>query len=467
MQRLPNRRRYDVAVAPTDGVRGTSLSGPFTLSVVGDCITTRPLHPLVQRDPAFADVVALLRGTDATFGNLEASIVDLTDTAATPSALPDDWAIRASPDTALDLRALGFDVFGRANNHSTDWGIGGLLETGLWLDEAALVHAGAGPTLAAARAPRYLETDAGRLGLVSVTTSAASGTAPALDAFGEVPARPGVHAIAVSTTIVVTADVMRALVQIRRASPESDVAWIAQHIDADGDLPAVLELFGRRFELGDAMGVGHDVDEEALAGAMRAIRQASQHADVVIAAAHSHQGDSRPGEPHGFLQRWAHDAVDHGADVVAISGPHALAPVELYRGRPIFYGLGNFIWSEIEEPIQRYFYDESRALLAERFDDPSGVTDTDLTSVLNEDSFGKDDTYRAVLAGVRFGPDGLDAVRLHPVDLGRYEPMTRRGVPRTPSPEVAEEILEQVRTMSEPLGAMVKLDGGIGLVTPA
>lgn len=454
-------------MARADGAEGTTLSGSFTVSAVGDCIVTRPLLSLAPGDGAFADVVTLLRGADATFGNLETSIIDLTDTAATPSALPDDWATRAQPETALDLRALGFDMFGRANNHSTDWGVGGLLETSLWLDEAALVHAGAGATLAAARAPRYLETDAGRLGLVSMTTSAASGIAPALDAFGEVPARAGVHALAVRTTIVVTSKVMKALVAIRQADPESDVAWLAQHVDAEGDLPPVLELFGRRFELGDEMGVRHELDDEALAGNLRAIRQASQHADVVIAAAHSHQGDSRPQEPHEFLRRWAHEAVDHGADVVAISGPHKLAPVELYRGRPIFYGLGNFVWSEIEEPIQRYFYDESRAMLRERFDDVSVVTDTDLTRVLNEDSFGDDGTFQAVLARVRLGPDGLEELRLHPVDLGRHEPVTRRGVPRTPTPDVAEQILEQVRSMSEPLGATVKLDGGSGLVMPA
>lgn len=454
-------------MARADGAEGTTLSGSFTVSAVGDCIVTRPLLSLAPGDGAFADVVTLLRGADATFGNLETSIIDLTDTAATPSALPDDWATRAQPETALDLRALGFDMFGRANNHSTDWGVGGLLETSLWLDEAALVHAGAGATLAAARAPRYLETDAGRLGLVSMTTSAASGIAPALDAFGEVPARAGVHALAVRTTIVVTSKVMKALVAIRQADPESDVAWLAQHVDAEGDLPPVLELFGRRFELGDEMGVRHELEDEALAGNLRAIRQASQHADVVIAAAHSHQGDSRPQEPHEFLRRWAHEAVDHGADVVAISGPHKLAPVELYRGRPIFYGLGNFVWSEIEEPIQRYFYDESRAMLRERFDDVSVVTDTDLTRVLNEDSFGDDGTFQAVLARVRLGPDGLEELRLHPVDLGRHEPVTRRGVPRTPTPDAAEQILEQVRSMSEPLGATVKLDGGSGLVMPA
>ncbi|MEX1262549.1 MAG: CapA family protein [Actinomycetota bacterium] len=450
-----------------DGAEGTTLDGSFSVSAVGDCIVTRPLLSLASGDRAFADVVTLLRSADASFGNLETSIVDLTDTAATPSALPDDWATRAQPETALDLRALGFDVFGRANNHSTDWGVGGLLETSLWLDEAALVHAGAGATLAAARAPRYLETDAGRFGLVSMTTSAASGIAPALDAFGEVPARAGVHALAVRTTIVVTPKVMRALLAIRQADPESDVAWLAQHIDAEGDPPPTLELFGRRFELGDAMGVRHEIDDEALSGNLRAIRQASQHADVVIAAAHSHQGDSRPEEPHEFLRRWAHEAVDHGADVVAISGPHKLAPVELYRGRPIFFGLGNFVWSEIEEPIQRYFYDESRSMLRERFDDVSAVTDADLTGVLNEDSFGNDGTFQAVLARVRLGPDGLEELRLHPVDLGRHEPVTRRGVPRTPAPEVAEEILEQLRAISEPLGTTVKLDGGTGLVMPA
>jgi Bacterial capsule synthesis protein PGA_cap len=217
-------------MARLDGSGRTTLRGSFTIAAVGDCIISRPLLPMVGVDRSFADVVSLLRGSDATFGNLETAIVDLTETDAVPSGLPDDWAVRAEPETALDLRALGFDVFGRANNHATDWGAGGLLETSARLDEAALVHAGAGPTLAAARAPRYLETDAGRLGVVSMTTSPASGLAPALDAFGEVPARPGVHAVPVRTTVIVTPPVMESLVEIAVAHPESDVAWLTQHL---------------------------------------------------------------------------------------------------------------------------------------------------------------------------------------------------------------------------------------------
>ncbi|HJR98354.1 MAG TPA: CapA family protein [Actinomycetota bacterium] len=451
-------------MARVDGDERTTLRDSFTIAVAGDCIVTRPLLPMVGVDRPFAEVVSLLRGADAAFGNLETSIVDLADTAAVPSGLPDDWAVRAQPDCALDLRALGFDVFGRANNHSTDWGVGGLLETGLWLDEAALVHAGAGVTSAAARAPRYLETDAGRLGLVSMTTSPASGLAPALDAFGEVPSRPGVATVPVRTTVVVTRKVMRSLVAIRLAHPEGDVAWLTQHIDEESP-PDVLELYGRRFEVGEQMEVRHEPDEDALAENLRSIRLASRHADVVVAAAHSHQGDGRPGEPPAFLRSWAHAAIDDGADVVAISGPHRLSPIERYRDRPVIYGAGNFLWCDMQEPIQRYFYDESRVMVRGRFDDPASVTDADLLGLLNEDSFGTEATFRGVLARIRLGPEGLEELRLHPIDLGRSEPPTRRGVPRIPTPEVAESILDEVREMSEVFGVAVKSDGGTGLVT--
>ena len=95
------------------------------------------------------------------------------------------------------------------------------------------------------------------------------------------------------------------------------------------------------------------------------------------------------------------------------------------------------------------------------------MTDAELMGVLTEDAFGNDATFRGCSRAPGSGRPGLEELRLHPVDLGRDEPLTRRGVPRTPSPEVAETILEQVREMSEPLGAAVKLDDGTGLVSQA
>ena len=47
-------------------------------------------------------------------------------------------------------------------------------------------------------------------------------------------------------------------------------------------------------------------------------------------------------EPRGDLVRFAHDAIDLGADLVVAHGPHVPRALELYRGRLIAYSLGNF-----------------------------------------------------------------------------------------------------------------------------
>ena len=185
---------------------------------------------------------------------------------------------------------------------------------------------------------------------------------------------------------------------------------------------------------------------------------------MVVAAAHSHQGDGRPDQPPAFLRSWARAAVEHGADVVAVSGPHRLAPVELHQGRPILFGLGNFLWSDVQEPIQRFHYDESRDVVHERFDELGEVTDADLMGVLAEDAFGDDEIFRGMLARMRFGTDGLEELRLHPVDLGRAQPLTRRGIPRAAGPDVATAILDGIATMSEPFGVTIGIDEGTGVV---
>jgi poly-gamma-glutamate synthesis protein (capsule biosynthesis protein) len=42
----------------------------------------------------------------------------------------------------------------------------------------------------------------------------------------------------------------------------------------------------------------------------------------------------------------AHAAIDAGADVIHGSGPHRLKGIEVYKGRPIFYSLGNFCFDQ-------------------------------------------------------------------------------------------------------------------------
>lgn len=90
-----------------------------------------------------------------------------------------------------------------------------------------------------------------------------------------------------------------------------------------------------------------------LEDALETIRQARQEADLVIVSFHggaegaTHQhvapGDEKfLGEDRGDLRRFAHAAVDAGAQLVLGSGPHVVRAMEVYHGKLIAYSLGNF-----------------------------------------------------------------------------------------------------------------------------
>ena len=46
-----------------------------------------------------------------------------------------------------------------------------------------------------------------------------------------------------------------------------------------------------------------------------------------------------------FQPELFHQAIDAGADVVIRSGPHILGGVEIYKGKPIFYGLSSLFFT--------------------------------------------------------------------------------------------------------------------------
>ncbi len=428
----------------------------MTVAVVGDVIHTRPLAPTLPNDQGFAAVVERMRSADATVANLELATADPDDADAWVWSIPTDWSIAADPRAIADLRDLGVDIVGRANNHAMDRGPAGMRTTGWLLDEAGIDHAGAGEDLSRASAPRYRETAGGRLGIVSVTTSPSPpDVAGALDGFAGLAPRPGVHALTVNPVVTVTPQTHAELRTVHDRVPDAMGGWM------NGD-PA-LRLFAARVEPGDAFSVSYDVDAEGRERLLRSVRQAAQHADVAIMTVHAHQGDADPTDPPGFLRTLAHDAIEAGADAVAISGPHVFAPIELVEGRPVFYGLSNFIWSDLGGPVPAYFWSQTCAVLGDDID-PAAMTEAELVERLNADGFSDPWVFRAILAEMVVGPSGVQEVRLHPVDLGQDLPITRRGIPRTPSPAVAGEILERVASLSAPLGTEVDASDGVGTI---
>ena len=426
----------------------------LSLALVGDVIHTRQLASTVARDPAFAQTIDRLRAADAAIGNLEITVAERDDPDAWVWSIPQDWSMAAEPHVIADLHELGFSAVGRANNHAMDRGPAGLRTTSRLLDAAGIVHAGTGEHLARARAPRFLETAAGRLGIVSVTTNPTPRhVAPALDAFAGLAARPGVHALPLQPVVTVPPAAHAALRDVHDGMSDAMGEWMSGQ---EG-----LHLFDATFEPGDRVVVRYDVDAEARAGLLLAVRHARQQADAAVLLVHAHQGDHDPSDPPAFLRELAHDAIEAGADVVAVSGPHVLAPVELHEGHPILYGLGNFVWSDVLGPLPGYFWQLTRRVLGEEID-PATMTEAELVARLNDDGFADPWVFRAVLAQVTLGADVR--VQLYPVDLGMGLPVARRGVPRAATPDVAREIVDRLAKLSAPFGVEVTDADGVGVV---
>ncbi|MGC5771208.1 CapA family protein [Paenibacillus pabuli] len=92
---------------------------------------------------------------------------------------------------------------------------------------------------------------------------------------------------------------------------------------------------------GNRAGVAEAYDST---GAVKAIQEARQKADLVIVVAH--WGEERVSTPNTDQTRLAHEFVDAGADLVVGGHPHVLQGVEYYKGKWIAYSTGNFIFSK-------------------------------------------------------------------------------------------------------------------------
>lgn len=441
-----------------------TIADGFTLAVAGDLIITRPLSQ-AAKPKGFDALIGVIGGSDAAFGNLETPLLDIRYFKGAPFPFEGDWANLGEPAVAADLKAMGFDLVGRANNHVLDWGVEGMRETSGLLDAQGLAFAGVGEDAALARAPRYLETPKGRVALVSFATTFRP-TSEAMPPRGQAPGRPGLSALHLTRTVHVTAAAMDALAR-------ADCAL--NKLNCEG-APDALTFEGVSYRRDTRAYDDYAIDPEDRAEIGRAIREARQHADLVIVAIHAHQcarncGDtSAPQVPAEILKTIAHDAIDAGGDVFAASGIHNLGPIEIYRERPIFYGLGNFFWSDIIEPVPHELFQINRTMMEQGYAHPERATDYDLTAPLNATSFNNDFTFQSVLAQLRFAGGRLAEIRLNPVWLGYGETLRTSGTPRLESdPARAKAIFDAIAERTRAYGLpplRMRIEKGIAIVTP-
>lgn len=66
--------------------------------------------------------------------------------------------------------------------------------------------------------------------------------------------------------------------------------------------------------------------------------------DILIVS--PHWGPEYKTAPSENMKKWAHEFIDHGADAVIGAHPHVAADIEEYKGKKIFYSLGNFVFDQ-------------------------------------------------------------------------------------------------------------------------
>jgi poly-gamma-glutamate synthesis protein (capsule biosynthesis protein) len=430
--------------AATGTQPASSLS--FTLALTGDSILTQRIS--VFKETEFTSLIDMVRGADAAFTNLETLFHDYEGPPAHESG--GTW-MRTEPPLVKELTWAGFDMVSRANNHAGDFGVIGQQITSKYVREAGLVEAGVGASLAEAREAKYLETPRARVALVS----AASTFTPhsrAGNTRGDMPPRPGLSPLRFTTTYIITPDRMA---DLKRVASEMS----GQPAPA-GD---ALNFGGRRYVTGPKPGSRTEPEKEDVEEIARVVKSASTLADIVIVSLHCHESGANRSVPADFIGAFAKTVIDAGADVFVGHGPHVLRGIEIYKGKPIFYSLANFIFQN--EAVLRMPSDSY-----EQYDlGPAALPADYLDARYDHDrrSFPADREYwDSVLATTKWQGDRLVEIALQPITLGFGQPRSARGRPKLASGADATRILEMMTARSKGFGTVVTVKGGVGLITP-
>lgn len=212
--------------------------------------------------------------------------------------------IRADPGSAEDFKTLGVDVVTLANNHMLDYGHEGLFDTLQAFDEAGTARTGAGATIDEALRPATLDITGTRVAFLGIATTLPPGSAAGID-------RPGIAPVRVGFSFEVDANLM---------SEIPGIAPVVRSWVIPADLERVADI----------------------------VERTKREADHVVIGLHWGVPTQRLTPQQGLIceyqQPLARALIDRGADAVIGNGSHNLHGVEIYRGRPILYSLGDLIF---------------------------------------------------------------------------------------------------------------------------
>jgi len=416
----------------------------------------------VFSDERFSSLIKVIRDADVAFINLETTIHHF-EGYPIGEGKSDAYA-QAEPYIADELKWAGFDLVSRANNHSMDYSAEGMIATTKNLNRVGLIHAGAGMNLEEAREPAYLETPRGIFSLVSATTH---NLGVASHARGNLRGRPGVNPLRLETVYNLDPKSFKALKEV------ANKFGVALPRGSEEVKEFTFPTRGGRFRLTEETKVVHTLNNLDLKRNLKAVEDARRLSDWVLFSLHDHTSASKA--PEGFksrefapepIEEFAHTCIDSGADAFVGHGPHVLRGVEIYKGKPIFYSLGNFVF-------QSTLITRQPSDLFERWGLGSDASTADLYEKREAPPahfFDEPDHWESVVVECVYEDEKLAQLKLYPIALG-YDPnrpmkeqRTKAGIPRSADGSVGKKIIEHLNLLSSRYGTDIELKDGVGIV---
>ncbi len=256
----------------------------LTLMFTGDLILDEP-----DPDAFFDGVRDVLRGADLVVGHVE-----VPHTRRGQEGTFDVPAPPSDPDHLAALPRAHVGVATLAGNHMADAGPAGIEDTIATLRALGLATAGAGMTLDEARRPAIVTRQGARIGVLSYNCVGPRESWASAR-------RPGCAYVHVLTHY-----------ELDHASP--------------GGPPSIYTF----------------AEPQTLAAMEADIAALRREVDVAVVALHKGVGHI-PAVVQMYERQVSRVAIEAGADIVVGHHAHILRGIELYKGRPIFHGLGNFV----------------------------------------------------------------------------------------------------------------------------
>lgn len=415
-----------------------------------------PQRRVPENYQGFKEVSDFIKRADAKFFNLETTLPDST---CFGNQFYGGSCLRADKSILDDAKRYGFNILSWATNHTMDYSYKGIECTMEALQNACLPAAGVGRNLDEAASPAFVDTQNGSVGVIGVVSTMMNAAAMAGRQSRRVPGRPGVNGLRVDDYVEVTAeqfDAIQAVVNLSHMNAQADISR------AEGYTPplpdGVTDFRGTNVRRGEETRYVTHPNKKDMDRIIKSIKSARTRCDYVVVSMHSHEVGAPDKEvPGDFYVEFAHQCIDAGASAIIGHGPHIIRPIEIYKGCPIFYCMGNFVFQNeltsftAEDQYEKYGL-TSDASMAEMYDVRSKGHTRGL--LCNRK------VMEAYVPYFEIENDKVTKIELMPIDMGVGLEFWQMGLPR---PGFNMGILERLAAMSEPYGTKITIrEDGIG-----